>query len=214
MGRKGVCGRQKLIEFDSQHSPMCVGFKLVYLMDTEFKILESKGLVIDVTRTTGMAGERKSAEVWMDEYEEALMQSMNAKPTKACAICKKGRCKQRCSSCLVVYYCGRAHQKEDWKEHKKYCDNIKVLVPVLAAALTEQIGSIEYTNEHKITVDGRWTSIPNEVLSNAVYEKSKGRFWMEADMLTPRPTSNLPPPGIMAPSSKRGVGGVCLVGCD
>lgn len=26
-----------------------------------------------------------------------------------------------CSACKTVYYCGRLHQTEDWKSHKKNC---------------------------------------------------------------------------------------------
>ncbi|KAL2070004.1 hypothetical protein VTL71DRAFT_14684 [Oculimacula yallundae] len=38
-----------------------------------------------------------------------------------CAVCKKTEGTFKCSRCKVTFYCGREHQKVDWKVHKKVC---------------------------------------------------------------------------------------------
>jgi hypothetical protein len=38
-----------------------------------------------------------------------------------CAVCQ-GLAKLRCSACKNVWYCGKEHQKEDWKIHKAKCE--------------------------------------------------------------------------------------------
>ena len=40
--------------------------------------------------------------------------------SNTCGVCGKSA-EKRCSVCQGVYYCSQAHQKEDWKEHKKTC---------------------------------------------------------------------------------------------
>jgi hypothetical protein len=39
----------------------------------------------------------------------------------ACRICGKTEGTMRCGRCKVTAYCGRDHQKADWKGHKKSC---------------------------------------------------------------------------------------------
>lgn len=41
---------------------------------------------------------------------------------KPCKVCGKinGR-NSRCSRCGVAFYCGKEHQRLDWKVHKKAC---------------------------------------------------------------------------------------------
>jgi hypothetical protein len=43
-----------------------------------------------------------------------------------CAICKTETGLNSCKSCLVVFYCGRDHQKEDWATHKRFCKHAKM----------------------------------------------------------------------------------------
>jgi hypothetical protein len=43
-----------------------------------------------------------------------------------CAICKTETGLNSCKSCLVVFYCGRDHQKEDWPTHKRFCKHTKM----------------------------------------------------------------------------------------
>jgi hypothetical protein len=41
---------------------------------------------------------------------------------KECAVCGTTEGKlQRCGDCKNVYYCGREHQREDYKSHKLVC---------------------------------------------------------------------------------------------
>jgi len=42
-------------------------------------------------------------------------------PSKECTVCGATQNLKRCSKCHVVYYCGREHQTQDWKRHKKEC---------------------------------------------------------------------------------------------
>jgi MYND finger len=39
----------------------------------------------------------------------------------ACRICWKTEGTMRCGRCKVAAYCGREHQRADWKAHKKSC---------------------------------------------------------------------------------------------
>ncbi len=36
----------------------------------------------------------------------------------SCLVCGTRNCKLRCGRCKFVYYCSKAHQSEDWKNHK------------------------------------------------------------------------------------------------
>jgi hypothetical protein len=38
-----------------------------------------------------------------------------------CKLCGKTEATKKCTQCKVVAYCGKVHQKADWKEHKKIC---------------------------------------------------------------------------------------------
>ena len=48
----------------------------------------------------------------------------------SCALCGASGAAvrlQRCARCHVAKYCGKEHQTEDWKEHKKHCKRLQVL---------------------------------------------------------------------------------------
>lgn len=38
-----------------------------------------------------------------------------------CKLCGKTDAIKKCARCMVVGYCGKEHQKADWKTHKKNC---------------------------------------------------------------------------------------------
>ena len=40
-----------------------------------------------------------------------------------CAVCR-ANCTSKCARCGVVFYCGSAHQRGDWKRHKSMCTAI------------------------------------------------------------------------------------------
>lgn len=44
-----------------------------------------------------------------------------------CAICKTETGLSSCKGCLVVFYCGRDHHKEDWSNHKRLCKDGKLI---------------------------------------------------------------------------------------
>jgi hypothetical protein len=41
-----------------------------------------------------------------------------------CKVCGELEKTKRCGRCKVVAYCGKEHQKADWKEHKKVCASL------------------------------------------------------------------------------------------
>jgi hypothetical protein len=67
---------------------------------------------------------------WMDNSNvSAVMNPINQEYDQyhpyVCNACKRGPLQQtsvfRCSGCHVLRYCCKAHQKHDWKTHKKWC---------------------------------------------------------------------------------------------
>ncbi|KAH7021704.1 hypothetical protein B0J12DRAFT_393208 [Macrophomina phaseolina] len=47
-----------------------------------------------------------------------------------CKICGKTEATKRCARCQVVAYCGKEHQKADWKVHKQICtSNVRTAPP-------------------------------------------------------------------------------------
>jgi hypothetical protein len=46
--------------------------------------------------------------------------------THRCALCQEAATK-RCSRCKTVWYCSTEHQRTDWKNHKKECNETEQL---------------------------------------------------------------------------------------
>lgn len=46
---------------------------------------------------------------------------------KLCALCDKPECHLKCSVCRITYYCSKEHQTSDWKNHKNYCPDLRLL---------------------------------------------------------------------------------------
>lgn len=42
-----------------------------------------------------------------------------------CQVCE-AEAQQQCTGCKSVYYCGKEHQKSDWKSHKVECRPVQV----------------------------------------------------------------------------------------
>ncbi len=54
--------------------------------------------------------------------EKELRIFQNLWGRKECKVCKKkSQVLKWCSRCQSIYYCGKKHQKRDWKVHKLYC---------------------------------------------------------------------------------------------
>ncbi|XP_066280658.1 egl nine homolog 1-like [Branchiostoma lanceolatum] len=49
------------------------------------------------------------------------MAASNPEVTDVCAVCGAKSNLKRCSRCQGVMYCGREHQSQHWKQHKKIC---------------------------------------------------------------------------------------------
>lgn len=56
-----------------------------------------------------------SDDVIQDETAEQSSSSIDV----ACGVC--GQPGKRCTSCMSIAYCGKQHQKQDWKNHKSVC---------------------------------------------------------------------------------------------
>ena len=48
-----------------------------------------------------------------------------------CNVCQKP-CKNRCSRCQQTYYCSKACQKQDYKDHKEICVTLQLTVRAIA----------------------------------------------------------------------------------
>jgi hypothetical protein len=56
--------------------------------------------------------------------EEGAGESGNVVEILPCAACGDTEKTMRCARCKVVAYCGKEHQKADWKVHKKICASL------------------------------------------------------------------------------------------
>ena len=53
--------------------------------------------------------------------EPEIAASFGLDSEKRCKVCYSKENLQKCSRCKLVSYCGKEHQKADWKEHKLIC---------------------------------------------------------------------------------------------
>lgn len=54
-------------------------------------------------------------------WESAGKQQSGIQEAMPCPVCGKADDTLKCSRCGLVAYCGKEHQKQDWKLHKKVC---------------------------------------------------------------------------------------------
>lgn len=77
-----------------------------------------------------LEGHRMTEANWIAAPEEAkngekLLEAFEAAvPNPLCELCGV-RAGHTCGQCYGAWYCGREHQKKDWKEHKPLCRKIK-----------------------------------------------------------------------------------------
>ncbi|PVH90184.1 hypothetical protein DM02DRAFT_68156 [Periconia macrospinosa] len=55
-----------------------------------------------------------------EEYAGKLRDTVEVLPCKDCGVTKT----KKCARCKVVAYCGKEHQKADWKVHKRACASL------------------------------------------------------------------------------------------
>jgi hypothetical protein len=53
--------------------------------------------------------------------DSPIKRSWEPEEILCCKICGRREGVKRCGRCKVVVYCGRDHQKKDWKLHKGIC---------------------------------------------------------------------------------------------
>jgi len=78
----------------------------------------------DFSGNTPLFIARKKNEFEVTAYLEEVIANgigKRASGKPVCAVCQ-GLAKLRCSACKNVWYCGKEHQKEDWKIHKAKCE--------------------------------------------------------------------------------------------
>jgi len=78
----------------------------------------------DFSGNTPLFIARKKNEFEVTAYLEEVIANgigKRASGKPVCAVCQ-GLAKLRCSACKNVLYCGKEHQKEDWKIHKAKCE--------------------------------------------------------------------------------------------
>ncbi|KAF2188856.1 hypothetical protein K469DRAFT_702561 [Zopfia rhizophila CBS 207.26] len=56
----------------------------------------------------------------VQEAEELAGRLRNTVEILLCKVCGEMNAK-RCARCKVIVYCGKEHQKVDWKVHKRVC---------------------------------------------------------------------------------------------
>jgi len=60
-------------------------------------------------------------------------------PNLTCVVCGTA-CKSSCGGCKKVSYCGKTHQKEHWRVHKKECFPLTIQSdPVLGRHITGMV---------------------------------------------------------------------------
>lgn len=77
-----------------------------------------------------------------------------------CGVCNKQENLLRCSSCKVIFYCGRDHQYEDRDEHKHWCKGVKAIRD-----------AAEWEKEHLRNFRG------GPMMSGDIFTTHIGRFW-------------------------------------
>ena len=55
--------------------------------------------------------------------EEGVRGSGNTQEILPCRVCGETKT-MKCGRCKVVAYCGKEHQKADWKVHKRVCASL------------------------------------------------------------------------------------------
>ena len=72
--------------------------------------------------------EQQANGLWKEgtcDMGDSIMDGLSAPIQRAseCVICN-GPASSKCSKCKAVSYCGRDHQKQHWKTHKKECAHL------------------------------------------------------------------------------------------
>lgn len=99
---------------------------------------------------------------------------MSSVSSSTCEVCKQTENLLRCARCKQIYYCSKAHQKQDWKKHKLSCQ--KAEDPVAQKCEKNYVNTVKTQNTSVIPTEG---SSENEILNS------------RAEYLSPNP--NYPP---------------------
>ncbi|KAH7176003.1 hypothetical protein EDB81DRAFT_30866 [Dactylonectria macrodidyma] len=64
---------------------------------------------------------RRDTDLVSFQNPETKLRSQEQTEILSCKVCRKTAGVKRCGRCKAVGYCGKEHQKADWKVHKKIC---------------------------------------------------------------------------------------------
>lgn len=87
---------------------------------------------------------------------------MSSVSSNTCEVCNQTENLLRCSRCKSIYYCSKAHQKQDWRKHKLCCQ--KADDPVVQVKCEKNyVNTVKTQNTSAIPNEG---SSENEILSS------------------------------------------------
>lgn len=93
-------------------------------------------------------------------------------PPNICAKCSEPA-RHRCARCQMVFYCGAACQRADYKKHKPGCSSVRCFEPYLNGTGTHSSGTF---TEDNFPTYAELEANGVTRLSPAVYDKVKERF--------------------------------------
>ena len=95
-----------------------------------FQCAGSRELLAELKKAVSNAISSAQPQPWPQldpEKQQDQKQDLSAMPSLVCSFCKRTASELglysllRCSRCKQVFYCGKACQSDDWKDHKTFC---------------------------------------------------------------------------------------------
>ncbi|CAL8139286.1 unnamed protein product [Orchesella dallaii] len=123
----------------------------------------------------------KDSTVGSSPSAKALTKIDPTSPEWNCAICNQP-CTQQCSLCKEVAYCGKAHQREDWKFHKLTC---RGNVPV-----SDVKCKVIYDYDSKGVRRGRKLITTRGIKQGEIILKELPLVWVPKHDIKPQPLKN------------------------
>lgn len=119
------CGRNDMLFDGDVHTHPRTDFTFPRVLLRSARLEEPREIQSDL-----IEGHEMTETNWMVAPEEAkngvkMLEAFEAAvPNPLCELCHL-RASHTCGHCFAAWYCGRQHQKKDWKDHKYLCQMIK-----------------------------------------------------------------------------------------